>query len=52
MTAPPAERARIEARVRSLAGDGDVELTLKTLVLVLDRAQLTDGSSGIRATSS
>jgi ubiquinone/menaquinone biosynthesis C-methylase UbiE len=38
VTAPPAERARIEARVRSLAGDGEVELTLKTLVLVLDRA--------------
>ena len=37
VTAPPAERARIEARVRSLAGDGEVDLTLKTLVLVLDR---------------
>ena len=34
---PPAEQKRIEARVRSLAGDGEVELTLKTLVLVLDR---------------
>jgi hypothetical protein len=29
---------RIEARVRSLAGDGEVDLSLKTLVLVLDRA--------------
>ena len=37
VTAPPAEQARIEARVRSLAGDGDVDLTLKTMVLVLDR---------------
>jgi ubiquinone/menaquinone biosynthesis C-methylase UbiE len=37
VTAPPVERARIEARVRSLAGDGEVDLTLKTLVLVLDR---------------
>ena len=37
VTAPPAEQARIEARVRSLAGDGEVDLTLKTLVLVLDR---------------
>jgi ubiquinone/menaquinone biosynthesis C-methylase UbiE len=35
--APPAEQARVEARVRSLAGDGEVDLTLKTLVLVLDR---------------
>ena len=37
VTAPPAEQARIEARVRSLAGDGEVDLTLETLVLVLDR---------------
>jgi ubiquinone/menaquinone biosynthesis C-methylase UbiE len=37
VTAAPADRARIEARVRSLAGEGEVELTLKTLVLVLDR---------------
>jgi ubiquinone/menaquinone biosynthesis C-methylase UbiE len=41
VTAPPAEQARIEDRVRSLAGDGDVELTIKTLVLVLDRAELS-----------
>jgi hypothetical protein len=37
VTAPPAEQARIEARVRSLTGDGEVDLTLETLVLVLDR---------------
>jgi hypothetical protein len=27
--------------VRSLAGDGQVELTIRTLVLVLDRASLS-----------
>ena len=41
MTAPPAVQARIEERVRSLAGDGQVELTIRTLVLVLDRASLS-----------
>jgi len=37
VTAQPAEQTRIEARVRSLAGEGTVELSLKTLVLVVDR---------------
>ena len=35
---PPAVQARIEDQVRSLAGGGEVELTIRTLVLVLDRA--------------
>jgi ubiquinone/menaquinone biosynthesis C-methylase UbiE len=38
VTAPLSERARIEARVRALAGDGEVELTLKTSVLAFDRS--------------
>ena len=37
VTAPPSEQARIEAQVRALAGGGDVELTLRTLVLAFDR---------------
>jgi ubiquinone/menaquinone biosynthesis C-methylase UbiE len=37
VTAPPAVQARIEDQVRSLAGGGEVELTITTLVLVLDR---------------
>jgi SAM-dependent methyltransferase len=35
--AAPSDRARIEARVRELAGDGEVELTLVTSVLAFDR---------------
>jgi ubiquinone/menaquinone biosynthesis C-methylase UbiE len=41
VTAPPAVQVRIEDQVRSLAGDGEVELTIRTLVLVLDRAELS-----------
>ena len=35
--AAPHDRARIEAQVRELAGDGEVELTLLTSVLAFDR---------------
>jgi len=35
--AAPPDRARVEARVRELAGDGEVELTLLTSVLAFDR---------------
>ena len=49
INAPREEQARIEAEIRRLAGAGVRQVSIKTQAFV---AQLSDGSSGIRATSS
>lgn len=49
INAPREEQARIEAEIRRLAGPGERQVSIKTQAFV---AQLSDGSSGIRATSS
>lgn len=50
VTAEPTERRRAEAEVHALLPPGPFDLVLETLVLLVD--QLTEGSSGMRATSS
>ncbi|HVS84504.1 MAG TPA: class I SAM-dependent methyltransferase [Gaiellaceae bacterium] len=49
INAPRAEQERIAAEIRRLAGPGERLVSIKTRAYV---AQLSDGSSGIRATSS
>jgi ubiquinone/menaquinone biosynthesis C-methylase UbiE len=49
INAPREEQARIEAEIRRFAGPGERVVSIRTDALV---AQLSDGSSGIRATSS
>ena len=49
INASPEEREALVAEIRSLVGPGECEVAIRTDGLV---AQLSDGSSGIRATSS
>jgi len=53
INASPAEREAIVAEIRRVAGPGECEVAIRTDGLVARRTnQLSDGSSGMRATSS